>query len=373
MSINLNILIIDDDACEHELYEAYLGADRNYSYSFSHAYYGLEGVKLFQSGQFDCVLVDYNLPDISGLEVLKRLSARGATVPAVMVTGQEDERVAVMALKKGAFDYLPKKDVNSKSLHDCVKRTVIHERMSQRLKQYRDELERSNKDLERFATIVAHDLKAPLRAISQHLSLVQKWNEDKLDDQSKLSMGFAIDGAERMQSLIEDLFVFSKLGFEKKRMESVACDEVLTAVLQTLAPAIEEKSANITHDPLPVLWADRVQLMQVFQNIISNALKYCDGAPSIHIGVTEEEGGWLFSIQDNGIGLPEKASKTIFDIFKRLHTDEEYPGTGMGLVICDRIIKNHEGKIWATSQPGQGATFSFVLPKERTVNQLYAA
>ncbi len=369
----LNILIIDDSPAEHELYREYLYDEIGHGYRFLDAYTGEEGEKLYLENRVDCVIIDYHLPDIDGLEVLKRLTSRCEVVPAVMLTGEGNETIAVIAMKIGSQDYIPKRVVTPQALKRTIERAVERARLMQKMEAYRQDLERSNQDLERFANIVAHDLKSPLRAITQHLQLILTHNRDKLDDAACKSLGFAVDGAERMRKLIDGLFEFSKAGFEQREFTPINCNLVLDSVKSNLTPLIEETGTAIIADTLPVVLADGMQLMQLLQNLISNAIKFCREQPRIHIDAHVAEGRWLFSVKDNGIGIARDDQEKIFAIFRRLHNESEYPGCGVGLAICDRVVKNHGGRIWVESEKGKGSTFYFTLPVAAALEQEKAA
>ena len=357
----VSILIIDDNPAEHELYADYLSDDPVREYRFLHAYTGKEGIQIYQLNDVDCILLDYNLPDMDGLSVLQQLSNINFPLPLVMLTGEGNESIAVIAMKNGAQDYLPKRALTPTALQRCVDRAAERAMFLHQMERYRQELERSNKDLERFATVAAHDLKAPLRAITQHLEIIRKDNAAKLEDRSLKSMAFAIDGARRMNELIEALLEYSQLGFGEKKLSLVDCNHVMKTVRANLSASIEEKSAQVTWDDLPVLTADKIQLIQLLQNLINNAIKFCAQAPKAHVSAKREGAYWQFSVKDNGIGLDPQHQEKIFTIFKRMHTVEEYPGLGVGLAICDRVVKNHRGRIWVESTPNSGATFFFTL------------
>ncbi len=363
---SLTILIIDDCPEDHALYREYLSDDDNHSYRFIDAFTGEEGEKLYAENDADCVIVDYRLPDIDGLEVLRRLTQRGKPVPAVMLTGEGNETIAVIAMKIGSQDYLPKRVLTAQALKRTVEHTVERALLKQRIEAYRQDLERSNQDLERFANVVAHDLKSPLRAISQHLQIVEQHHHDQLDDRSLKSIAFAVEGAERMRRLIDALLEFSRIGFEKRSSAPVDCNQMLENVKSNLAAHIGEKNAVITSDPLPVLVADGVQIMQLLQNLIGNALKFCRERPRIHVSARRAGNRWEFSVRDNGIGIPYAGREKIFTIFKRLHGETEYDGHGIGLAICERVVKNHGGNISVASEPGKGSTFTFTLPIPQT-------
>jgi len=357
----MKILIIDDITADHGLIVECL-ADSAEQHEFHHAYSAEEGLELYQEKSFDCVLLDYHMPGKDGLEVLKQLTGGNKIVPVIMMTGDGNEFVAVTAMKLGAQDYIPKKIITSASLKRAVERAAERSDMIHRMEQYREQLERSNHDLEQFANIVAHDLKSPLRAITQHLSLVSKKNAGLFDERSARSIEFAVEGATRMQLLIEALFDYARLGFSEPNFDRVDMEEILEQTTRDLSSIIEERGAAITHDPLPQVHGDAVLLAQLLQNLIANAIKYCKEAPRIHIGVTQEAGGWRIGVQDNGIGIPEAQHQQIFAIFRRLHQSSEYPGIGLGLAICDRIVKQHGGSIGVESGAGKGSLFYFTLP-----------
>jgi PAS domain S-box-containing protein len=226
------------------------------------------------------------------------------------------------------------------------------------------ELERSNKELEQFAYVASHDLQEPLRMVASFTQLLEMQYKDKLDEDAIEYISFAVDGAKRMQSLISDLLAYSRVTSYAGEFEEVDLNKVIEEVLFNLEIVIEENNAVITNETLLKISADYSQMVQVFQNIIGNALKYrSKKTPKIHISSRKEDDKWLFSVKDNGIGIDPEYSEKIFQIFRRLHTREEYEGTGIGLAITKRIIERHGGKIWVESEPGKGSTFYFTIPK----------
>lgn len=362
----MHILIIDDTKGDHELAMEYL-ADGTSHYQFYHAYTAKEGLELFRNHAIDCVLLDYHMPDKDGLEVLKELTGGEKIVPVIMMTGDGNEFVAVTAMKLGSQDYIPKKVLNPSALRRAVERAVERGEMIRRVEKYREQLEESNRDLEQFAHIVAHDLKAPLRAVTQHLSLIADKNAATLDEKSKRSMEFAIEGAQRMRQLIEALFEYARLGFSEPQFETVNLEAIVEQTTKDLSATIEERKAIITHDSLPKVHGDSILIAQLMQNLLGNALKYCKDAPCIHISAIQHENSWRISVRDNGIGIPKMQHQQIFAIFRRLHVEEDYPGIGLGLAICDRIVKQHGGTIEVESEPGKGACFTFTLPAMRSM------
>jgi signal transduction histidine kinase len=225
-----------------------------------------------------------------------------------------------------------------------------------------EELARTNTELEQFAYVASHDLREPLRMVSSYLQLLKQHSQDQLDETAHEFIDFAIDGAARMKRLIADLLTFSRVGTRDLEPEPTSGEQVLEQVLGDLQMLIEENKASVTHDPLPTVMADATQLAQLFQNLISNSIKFrSEQPPCIHIGARECEGGWEFSIRDNGIGIDPQFTDRIFVIFQRLHAISEYPGTGIGLAICKKIVERHGGRIWVESKVGAGATFYFTL------------
>lgn len=246
-------------------------------------------------------------------------------------------------------------------LHDITER----KRAEKVLADITAELARSNRDLDEFASILSHDLGAPIRAVATFCELLQSGYREQLGDEANEFLQGAVDGAKRMQRLIGDLLVFARVTRQSKARAAVHCDAVLREVLANLQVTIKETHATVSHDPLPTVTADPTQLMQLFQNLIGNAIKYCKNRrPVVHVGAREENGAWLFGVQDNGIGIKPGQAEWIFRMFHRLHADEtEYSGTGIGLAICKRIVERHGGRIWVESEPGAGCTFYFTLPK----------
>ncbi len=226
-----------------------------------------------------------------------------------------------------------------------------------------EELEQSNAELQQFAYVASHDLQEPLRMIVSFLGLLKKRYAGRLDADADEFINFAVDGGARMQALIQDLLAYSRLGGRDLSYELVDTGSVVDDVLTELRHAIDESHARVTRGRMPKIKADTHQLSRVFQNLIGNALKFRrDEAPRVTVEAEQLPGAWVFSVKDNGIGIPPDQFDRIFRIFQRLHSQSEYPGTGIGLAICKRIVERHGGRIWLDSSVGQGATFHFTLP-----------
>jgi two-component system, chemotaxis family, sensor kinase Cph1 len=225
------------------------------------------------------------------------------------------------------------------------------------------DLEHSNAELERFAYVASHDLQEPLRMVTSYLQLLERRYKDKLDGDALDFINYAVDGSNRMKTLISDLLSYSRVGTRGKEFTLIDCEDVLARVFTSLQVSIEENKAKVTHDPLPKVMADDAQLESLFQNLIGNAIKFHgQKPPMIHVGVKKDEKNWVFSVSDNGIGIDPQFFERLFIIFQRLHNREEYPGTGIGLAISKRIVERHNGRIWIESQPKKGSTFFFTLP-----------
>jgi len=238
-------------------------------------------------------------------------------------------------------------------------------RAEKKLKETLDELGRSNQELEQFAYVASHDLQEPLRMVSSYTQLLARRYKGKLEPDADEFIEFAVDGCNRMMGMIQALLVYSRVGTRGKDFEPVNCEDVFGKALSNLQVAIEEKGAEVTHDPLPTVPGDDTQLLQLFQNLIGNAIKFCDEEqPRVHVSATEHDEDWLFSFSDNGIGIDPQFKERIFVIFQRLHGKGEYKGTGIGLAVCKRIVERHGGRIWVESELGKGATFCFTIPKE---------
>ena len=229
-----------------------------------------------------------------------------------------------------------------------------------------EELQRSNSELEQFAYVASHDLQEPLRMVSSYTQLVLRRYGDRLDGEAKEFMAYVVDGAARMKQLIEDLLAYSRVGTRGKQFKPVPVENAVRRAIGNLRAAIEEAGATVTYDALPTVAADDVQLAQLFQNLIGNALKFrAASVPRIHVSAKEQEGEWEFGVHDNGIGIEPQYFERIFMVFQQLHTKGEYPGTGIGLAICKKVVERHGGRIWVDSKPGEGSSFLFTLPKER--------
>jgi PAS domain S-box-containing protein len=227
-----------------------------------------------------------------------------------------------------------------------------------------EELKRSNAELEQFAYVASHDLQEPLRMVASYTQLLARRYDARLDQDAREFMSYIVDGATRMKQLIEDLLAYSRVGTKGHEFKPVALEVPLRRALFNLRAGIEEAGAAVTYDPLPTVQGDEVQLGQLWQNLIGNALKFRSGSvPRIHLGVTDSPEEWTIEVRDNGIGIEPQYFERIFMVFQRLHNKGEYPGTGIGLAICKKVVERHGGRIWVESRAGEGTSFHFTLPK----------
>ncbi len=241
-------------------------------------------------------------------------------------------------------------------------------RAEEALKQTLSELTRSNEDLQQFAYVASHDLQEPLRNVASCIQLLRREYGDRFEGNADDYMNYAIEGAVRMKALIQDLLTYSRITTRGKTPGSVDCEETFNGAIKNLASAIQETGAVITHDPLPTIWADDTQLLQVFQNLIANGIKFHrDTSPRIHVSATKDSNKWIFSVKDNGIGIQEKYLNRIFIIFQRLNKRSKYAGTGMGLAIVKKVVERHGGQVWVESEPGTGSAFYFSIPQKELV------
>jgi PAS domain S-box-containing protein len=281
-----------------------------------------------------------------------------------------DKTVELTGMRKTGSEFaiemsLASWKTNGQTFFTSIIRDITERKQAQdALAEKAEELSFSNKELEQFAYVASHDLQEPLRMVASYTQLLAKRYKGKLDKDADEYIHFAVDGAKRMQGLIQDLLAYSRVGTKGKDFTPTDCEAVLARTLKSLELAAQEAVATITHDSLPTVMADETQLGQLFQNLIGNAIKYRNGnAPRVHVACKAENGHWQFSVHDNGIGIDPQYAERVFVIFQRLHTRDEYEGTGIGLAVCKKIIERHGGKIWLESEPGQGSTFYFTLPR----------
>jgi len=303
---------------------------------------------------------------------ISKLCLGQQTIFTVILRDVSERRAAEVRLRQ-AHDELEQRvrerTAELRAQNQQLEREIRDRRLAEaRLARQTEELKRSNADLEQFAYVASHDLQEPLRMVASYAQLLARRYRGKLDGDADDFIGFVVDGALRMQQLINDLLTFSRVGTRGKAFAPTDCTAVVQRVLGNLHVAIAESGATVSCGPLPTLQADDVQLGQLLQNLISNAIKFRrDDPPQVNVTARHADSAWVFSVADNGIGIAPKYAERIFVIFQRLHTKADYPGTGIGLAICKKIVERHGGRIWLESQPGAGSTFHFTLPEREEI------
>ena len=376
----MKILLVDDNPANLLAFESIL-ADLGQELVKAHS--GRQALRYLLNQDVAVILLDVNMPGMNGFETaeLIRRRKRSEHVPIIFVSAiDQTQNHALKGYSLGAVDYLPtpatpevlrskvavfielfKKTQEVRRQEQALR--ALNAQLEQRVAERTAELQRSNEELQQFAYVVSHDLQEPLRVVASYVQQLAERYQDKLEAEANELISYALDGARRMQQLIVDLLAYSRIDTTGQEFAPTDCEGVLQRVLSDLRVAIEESGAEVTHDPLPQVMADNVQLGQVLQNLLGNAIKFrSQEPPRIHVSARQEGQQWVFSVRDNGIGINPRYAERIFGIFERLHPRTEYPGTGIGLAICKKIVERHGGQIWVESEPGKGAAFFFTLP-----------
>ncbi len=333
---------------------------------------GEEGLAAAKEILPDIILLDVKLPDTNGYLVCELLKSDPLFEDTfvIFITGSKIKSSdQAKGLEIGAEGYIVRPIPNRELLARMIsfERIIRSEKELRRKSQILDELNqrlvRSNEDLQAFAYAISHDLQEPLRMITSFLTLLEKRYAGELDQNAREYIDFAVDGAERMKDMIQGVLNFSRVSTRGEDLAPISCQQACQRALDSLRPAIEEKGVKIILHELPEVKGDLIQISQVFQNLISNAIKFNQAdPPEVRISTERDGSFWRLIVEDNGIGIAEKDQERIFTIFQRLHTREEYSGSGVGLSICKRIIERHNGRIWIESQAGKGSRFYFTLP-----------
>jgi signal transduction histidine kinase len=364
---SIRVLLVEDNLADAELVKHELQRG-GFQVITDLAQNGAELKDRLGSAEYDIILADYSLPDCRGMDALEVVQQQGKHTPVILVTGALGDVTAVECIKQGATDYVLKD--NLARLRTAVRRAMNDSRLVERQKQSEkqlaesaQELARSNRELEQFAYVASHDLQEPLRMVANYTQLLADRYQGKLDRDADKYIRYAVEGAVRMQTLIQDLLAYSRTGRGGLRVKTVDVNLVMREAAHNLRAAIEESRATVNIGHLPSLTADPSQLVQLFQNLMGNAIKFRGSEPPVITISARHQGNlYTFSVADNGIGIAPEHLEHIFVIFQRLHTHAEYPGNGIGLSICKKIVEQHGGKIWVESHPGQGSTFHFTLP-----------
>jgi light-regulated signal transduction histidine kinase (bacteriophytochrome) len=310
---------------------------------------------VLKSSDVDCLFLDYQLGACTGLDVLMDIRASGNDVPVITLTGQGNEAIAVEAMKQGAQDYLVKADLTPEALRLAIDNALEKVALTRKVVETQEEMRQ-------FASTAAHDLKAPLRRVMQFCQQLQKKCEVKLGDDERELLHYMVQNTVQMQRLIDDLLAYARIGRSEVPLRQVPLDLVLNAVIDNLSTVTEEGGARVDVGPMPEVLGDYTALVQLFQNLIGNGLKFRgERAPIVSVQAQLEDGFWHVTVIDNGIGIAPEYHQVIFAPFRRLHAPHEYEGSGIGLTICSKIIAQHHGQLWVESQLGQGTTFHLTL------------
>lgn len=356
-----DILIVDDTPDNLRVLSAML---TNRGYEVRKALSGQRAIASVQSEPPDLILLDIKMPEMDGYEVCQQLKAtsQGSEVPIIFVSALDDALDKVRAFAAGGVDYVTKPFQEAEVLARIEHQLRI-QHLQHQLVQQNEELLRSNRELEQFAYVVSHDLQQPLQSVTGFVRLLQLKYESSLDEVAQDYLTRIHETGSRMQRLVQDLLAYAQVGKYEQEPEQVDCHQVLQQVLDNLQGALQGKQATLTHDSLPIVQGSESQLIQLFQNLISNGIKFvpADVAPQIHISVTPLSHHWQIGVHDNGIGIKPEHRQQIFEIFQRIHSSSKYPGTGIGLATCKKIAELHGGKIWVESEFGKGTTFYFTL------------
>ncbi|MGI0485918.1 ATP-binding protein [Pantanalinema rosaneae CENA516] len=363
-----NILVIDDTPANLHLLAEML-SKQGYCVRLSPS--ASLALKSIQAVPPDLILLDIRMPEMNGYEVCTALKANPATrdIPIIFLSALQDSIDKVKAFSVGGADYVPKPfeaaEVLARIEHHLQLQRLRNQLIAQQeqLIAQNEELARSNRELEQFAYVVSHDLQQPLQGVTGFVKLILMKSGDSLDTSTQEYLQQILDSGKQMQRLIQDLLTYAKVGKSPRVLEPVDCNAILTQVLTNLRMIILEKQAIVVADALPIVQGDEIQLMQLFQNLIANAIKFVSPGtiPQVKISVQPQDQSWCFGIHDNGIGIAPEHLKRIFEAFHRLNNTRQYPGSGIGLATCKKIVENQDGRIWVESRLGVGTTVYFTL------------
>jgi len=351
----LIIVAVDDNPADFGVLRRRLQNISGLDCQLIHCDNAAEVQDVLKSSDVDCLFLDYQLGACTGLDVLTDIRASGNDVPVITLTGQGNEAIAVEAMKRGAQDYLVKADLTPEALRLAIDNALEKVALTRKVLETQEEMRQ-------FASTAAHDLKAPLRRVMQFCQQLQKKFEMKLGDDERELLHYMVQNTVQMQRLIDDLLAYARVGRSEVPLRQVALDSVLTTVIDNLSTVTEEGNARVDVSPMPEVLGDYTALVQLFQNLIGNGLKFRgERAPIVSVQAQPEDGFWHITVSDNGIGIAPEYHQVIFAPFRRLHAPHEYEGSGIGLATCNKIVAQHHGQLWVESQLGQGTTFHLTL------------
>lgn len=360
------ILVIDDNVVNVRLLSDILSG---MGYDVRKALSGKAAIDSIYSCLPDLILLDIRMPEMDGYEVCKVLKNDPKTcdIPVIFISASDDTWDKVKAFQLGGADYITKPFKNAEVLAR-VKNHLQIRSLQQQLIENNDKLAQANQELEKFTSVVSHDLQQPMQSILGFARILDFTLKDKLEPEEYTHLQSIISAGDRMKRLIQDLLIYAKMGQEQISLEPIDCNEIIEQVKENLASAIAERNVKIICSSLPTVQGNEVQLIQLFQNLINNAIKFTapDRQPEIQIKAVIRKTKCLISLKDNGIGIPPEKTGEVFQVFKRFHDAKKYNGHGIGLATCRKIAENHGGKIWFKSEVDVGTSFYFTLLMSET-------
>lgn len=350
-----HVLVIDDSEDDRDLYARFLKQDMHVE-TIDFAENGEDGLKLYRDRPADCILLDFNMPGHDGLAVLERLKAIDPYVSVVMMTGEGNENIAVAAMKAGALDYVVKDRITTSILRRAVSNATEKGSLVRKIAAQREEQVN-------FIRVLVHDIRAPLRGLTSFTEMLGEDLEAETYDEVPDHLEMIRLSAKRLNALIDTLAHYALLDRDIT-FDTVDMHNVVDQVLDNLRMVIDERNAKVDVAPLPHVTGHEPELVQLLQNLIGNGIKYNEqSAPMINVTAEGVGENWMFTIEDNGVGLPEDKLKAVFEPFQRLWSQDVYEGTGLGLAICQKIVERHGGRIWCESELGRGSRFAFTMPR----------
>jgi signal transduction histidine kinase len=382
------ILLVEDDPGDTRLHREILRS-AFLDFELQHALTLADGMQAIRDSRFDVVMLDLTLPDSFGLETVTQMCTIAQQTAIVVLTGIDDEALAIQAVQAGAKDFLQKGEIHVGVLGRCLRYAMERQRARRRDQQQLEQLARSNAQLQQFTSIASHDLQEPLRKVLAFGDHLRAACGDRLGPEGDDYLRRMQDAAARMRRLVETLLEYSRLSSRAPQLRAVDLNQTMVDVLARLESCLAKNDAVVQIDPLPTVLGDPSQLHQLFQNLVADAIKFHrpDEPPRIHIYAAPRDDysgeppdeppdgadGWRrIAVQDNGLGIDEKFHDRVFEPFQRLHGREQYDGTGMGLTICRGIAEAHGGRLELQSLPGEGSTFTVTLPHAATAERRLA-
>lgn len=359
----IRLLLVEDDVADARHFQRALSRAQSCSFEITHAVSIGDARARLGWQEFDAVVLDLSLPDSSGIDTIRSLRDAAASMPIVILSGLDDEAMAIEAIREGAQDYIVKWPCDADMLSHVIRHSIERKKSERQLERYARQLEQSNAELEQYGYVVSHDLREPLRMISSYTSLLNEEYSAALDDDARRYLHYAHDGARRMGTLIDGLLDYSRVGRLNAAVEPVDLNDAAIEVLAALKTEIESSGATVHVERLPQVLGNWSRLVQLLQHLVDNALKFRqESGPVIDIACEVQGEFCQIAVQDNGIGIEAQFHERIFQMFQRLHTRDEYPGTGIGLALCKKIVEQYGGRLSVASEPDNGATFYFTLP-----------